>query len=423
MIILQQLLISLFILSLSALANDKLCIVEKKVLIRGKKDQYALVNKKLKDLYCSKKFEGKYFKIVKGTSDEAISFNEDEKLTLKAANVYYHLTLARDFWINTIKSDYVKQLKQITIRLEITNSYSELRHFKNEKLEENFNNAWTIPAGNTPHFAPVQKSWDQEVWFSPIKKLATRDTIESSGKNPIHEGLVAIKEPIVDFNKNSLLFDSLGFIAYPNQYQSSYLASAITNVGVIAVVYGLVETSKHIDKWFIDKYYFIDTAMVPDIIYHEYSHIALSDTMKPVHSVPVIEGMADYFASLIANRDKMYSKIKGISNNKVRNRKSRKFYHPYLEEDWNSESDFTLSVLWKVRNSIAAENKKRTELGRNELIDPSKLIHHAHLHMNEEADIINDLPKALIDTCKEYCENVRLGTSAIYQSFEKKGFN
>ena len=45
----------------------------------------------LKDLTSTNSFDGKYFKIVAGTSDEPISFNAEPGLVFRAATVYHHL--------------------------------------------------------------------------------------------------------------------------------------------------------------------------------------------------------------------------------------------------------------------------------------------------------------------------------------------
>ena len=110
--------------------SDMTCSKNFDVLFRDSKEGYTIESKKLEDLKCNDTFEGKYFKIVRGTSDKAISFkDEDEKLLKKAANVYYHLTVARDFWIKNIKSDFVGKLPQIVVRLDIVIYFSSVGHF------------------------------------------------------------------------------------------------------------------------------------------------------------------------------------------------------------------------------------------------------------------------------------------------------
>jgi len=60
------------------------------------------------------------------------------------------------------------------------------------------------------------------------------------------------------------------------------------------------------------KWYWLDTALIPEIIYHEYAHAALSDHLVLSHSTAIIEGMADFFAGQIAGSPKLAKHIKNI---------------------------------------------------------------------------------------------------------------
>lgn len=394
------------------------------VLIRDKGEGYEFVSKPMEDMFCGNKFEGSYFKIVKGDSDEAITFNnEDALLVKKAANVYYHLTIARNFWINDIKSDFVKKIPQIIIRLDITNSFSDVRHFKNEELEKNNNNAWTIPEGQEPNFIKNPKKWGKEIWFSPMKQIRTSDYVTSTGNNPIHEGLLFVKDPIKQFALNSLIYTALTMTTAPAINQSLLLESAVKNLGILAVLYGSIEISKHLDKYLVDKYYYIETAMIPEIIYHEFAHIAMSDSLKTVHSVPVIEGMADYFASIIAKRSKMYERMDDFSTNSSKDTKSKTLYSPYLEGAWNATSDFTLSLLWKGKKEFEVINAKRIKKGQPVIADYDQLVFNAHFELDESSDIATGLTKALVNSCKQNCDSVRAGINTLHSVFEQKGLN
>lgn len=389
----------------------------------GNKD-FKFVQKELEKLFCTNRFEGEDFKIVHATEDEAISFDhEDKELIRKAANVYHHLTIARNFWVKEIKSDYVQKLPQITVRLDITNAYSSARHFKNAEQEKNYNNAWSIPEGQTPRFSGQQKKWFKEIWFSPMKKIEARKEVKSEGNNPIHQSLVMIKDPVVELNTNAMIYLGLNWLKTPSINNSLVLDDAVKRLGAIAVLYALLETTEHMDKWFINKYYYIETAMVPEIIYHEFAHIAMSDTMKTVHSVPVIEGMADYFATRIANRKKMYDELKSYSNNRAKDPLNRNLYHPFLEGSWNATSDFTLSLLWLGKVRFDEANEKRLAKGQRPLVNYDDLVFSAHHDLSENSDIANDLNGALVNACKKKCDSLRAGVNTLNYVFEKKGFN
>lgn len=415
--------------SMNAMADDgkKFCEKNFDVLIRDAKgDGYSFQNKKLERLYCNGKFEGENFKIVYATDEEAIKLdNENADLVKKAANVYYHLTVARQFWIDNVKSEYVAKLPQITIRLDITNAFSNVRHFKNKELEKNYNNAWSIPEGKMARATNgEQKSWFKEIWFSPSKKLLTSEIAPpSDGNNPIHDSLLLIKDPLIEMNKNAIIYGTLGMIAASTVNQSALADMAIKNLGTIAVIYGLVEITSYMDHMFMNKYYYIETAMIPEIIYHEYAHIAMSDTLKTVHSVPVIEGMADYFAARVANRRQMYEKVEDYSTNKSKDLQSKTLYHPYLEGAWNATSDYTLSLLWLGRTDFEKQNNERAKKGQTPLANYDDLVFQAHYHLNENSEIATDMTKALINACREKCSSLRPGINTLNLVFEKKGLN
>lgn len=428
MTILQLLLNSLFlsILSFSALAFSatEYCPKEFEVVEREKGDGWSLQKKTLPKLLCTNRFEGENFKIVYATEDEAIAFdNPNPSLIKKAANVYYHLMIARQFWIEEIKSEYVSTLDQITVRIDITNAFSNVRHFKNAEQEKNYNNAWSIPEGQSPRFAREKLKWGKEIWFSPMKKIEARKAIKSEGNNPVHNGLEMVKEPIYEYNKNALIYSGLGFIATPTIYSSTILESTIQRLATIAIIFGLTEATRYMDKWFIEKWYYIDSALVPDIIYHEFSHIAMSDTMKTIHSVPVIEGMADYFAACITKRKHVYDKLKKISTNQYKDLESEQRYHPFLEGEWNATSDFTLSLLWLGKLEFEKINEERKIKKMSPIADFNQIVFEAHKKLSESSDIMNDLTGSLLDVCSEKCSSKRMGMNTLNVVFEKKGFN
>lgn len=392
------------------------------VLVRTNKS-YTFKPEVFDDLRCNKTFETKDFKIVHATDDQAVAFDSDPELVKRAANVLYHLKRAKNYWINDIKSDYVKNLDQITIRLQMKNSYSRTRHFKNVEQDENFNNAWTTPEGETPSFIKDGKKWGKEIWFSPMKVIESRKEVTTQGNNPVHQSLKIVDETVSESETNSLIFKGLQIAKTPSIVGSDFIMSAATNVGVIAFLYGATEITKYMDKFFVNKHYYIDTAMVPEIIYHEFAHVALSDTLKTVHSVPVIEGMADYFAARLQDSDTLYKKMKGYSMNRTKKLKNKSLYNPYLEKGWNAESDYVVSLLWKAKTNFEEANMKRANRGREELVNFDQLIFQTHFGLTEESDIMNDLTRTLLDACQSECSSKRYGMDILHKTFEQKGLN
>ena len=151
----MKLLLSFFILttSFSSYAFDTNFWILSRV---PGKVKTRLYKKKLTDFIMKNQFEGKYFKIVLGQSNTAIKFDDsDENLVKKAATVYYHLTKARNYWVQTVGSQYAKEKNQTTIRINIDSKYSKVGHYANANKEKEYNNALTIPAGETPALLDV----------------------------------------------------------------------------------------------------------------------------------------------------------------------------------------------------------------------------------------------------------------------------
>jgi hypothetical protein len=218
-----------------------------------------------------------------------------------------------------------------------------------------------------------------------------------------------IAGPIQGTAVNRLIQSTLQSLFYPQLLTTTYPTAALKQVGTMALTALILEGSRHTDRWFLEKYYYLDTAMVPEIIYHEYSHIALSDQLALTHSTPVLEGLADYFATEISGNPKIADKIRKYSLSMPKNARNRSDYNPAFENAFFSNSDFVLSVLWLVRD----EFPDLTET----------LVYESRKALNTDtADIRHDLIGSLLDTCSIVCKNPRADRMRLREIFEKKGF-
>ena len=152
------------------------------IVIRDENFNAVIRQISLPNLISDNSYDGKYFKIVYGKSDEAISFDDTDEIQLKAATTYYHLNKARQFFTDVIKSDYVKGLPPLIIRLDLINVFNEVGHFANDHLNPQFNNALSIPAG--AGYPPKNiHPWGNEIWFRPSKKIQLPPDIAGIVKN------------------------------------------------------------------------------------------------------------------------------------------------------------------------------------------------------------------------------------------------
>ncbi|MGE3608647.1 MAG: hypothetical protein AB7I27_03585 [Bacteriovoracaceae bacterium] len=403
--------ISLILLSLNSIASDAPMF---EVLLRADKSLKTYIKKvPMINLESEDSFDGKYFKIVKAKSNDPISFKtEDKNLLLKAATVYYHLNSARDYWINVLKISAPEKLSKMTIRLELTNVFDEQGHYAHDNRDPQFNNALSIPAGESPAWVPEGKKdkWGNEIWFRPKKIINTSDLPHNIGPNPITTSLETIEDPFINFMENQFNHSIIEHAFYPEYSNKPLHQEAITFMGTIALTKFLIAGSKKLDNLFIEKYFYLDSALVPEIIYHEYTHIVLSDRLALSHSTPVNEGMADYFAAVLSNKRKMYAKVAGVSNANPKDTQSKKFYSHWDESNKNAQADFALAVLWDVRETLG-----------NEAAD--RVIYDARLDLKTESATISDhLIRAILDACERKCELPRRDRYKLYETFAKRGF-
>lgn len=385
-----------------------------KVLVRAEKSLKTYVKSvKLPDLESEKSFEGKYFKIVKGKSNDAISFkDEDSQLVLKAATVYYHLSSARDFWINQLKKSTPEKLSKMTIRLELSNVFDEQGHYANDNRDPQFNNALSVPAGETPAWVPVDKKdkWGHEIWFRPKKVISTEDIKSNLGPNPITTSLETIESPFIDYAEGQMNVSIIEQAFYPDYASTSAQEAVLRFIGTIALTRAVIAGSKMMDGLFLEKYFYLDTALVPEVIYHEYVHILLSDNLALSHSTPVNEGFADYFAAVLTNKQKLYAKVKGSSNANPKDSQNKKFYDHWDESNKNAQGDFVLAVLWDVREALGGE------MG-------DKVIYDSRTTLKTESATISDhLVRSILEACDRKCESPRRDKFKLYEVFGKRGF-
>ncbi len=364
------------------------------------------------DLESNDSFDGKYFKIVKGKSKEAVRFDEaNEELLLKAANTYYHLNKARDFWVNDIESEEAMKMPKMVVRVEMTNQFDDLGHFAHDNKAPQYNNALSVPEGETPSWVPADKQdkWGKEIWFRPMKKILTSE-LGPMGPNPLTQGLMALERPLLDYTANQFNQRLMEQFFYPAYVSRPLYQDVIRYVGTFALMKVMIYGSKHTDRLFIDKYYYLDTAMLPEIAYHEYAHVVLSDKLMMSHSTPMNEGMADYFAAVQSGKRKVYGKVPGHSNAAPKDTQEKRTYTHWDESNRFATADFTLSVLWDVRETLGAE-----------IAD--KVIYQARNYLKTETSTISDgLLRAILRACEDKCLQPRNDKYKLYETFTRKGF-
>lgn len=348
----------------------------------------------LQDLESKNSFDGAHFRIVKGKSEEAIKFDDkDEALVFRAATTYYHLTKARNYFINHVRSKYVAESGKMVIRIEHTNQFSELGHHAHDNLDPQFNNALTIPGGKGMTSRGV-KPWNTEIWFRPTKKVHISELNTNNLAN--QEFQMLMKGFRNQIHMQSLQKFMMGAVqvmvlgSNPNNDPFA-LDNIIRTAGSSLIMEFGYQFIDPITKATSRKWYWLDTALIPEIIYHEYAHAALSDHLVLSHSTAVIEGMADFFAGQIAGSPKLAKHIKKYNTYNGKNAKRKQDYVLQFEMGDYANTDFVFGLLWELKSIVGEEKGEQFMYALRKKVTTNSAIR-------------KELVEGILDTCDELCD-------------------
>lgn len=381
--------------------------IERSVVARNDKFRAKIMTKKLVDLVSNNSYDGKYFKIVLKKSEEPILFsNKDSELQLRAATTYYHLNKARKYFVEELKSEHVLSLPKLTIRLDITNKFSDLGHFAHDNLEPQFNNALSIPSGVGYPERGIP-GWNNEIWFRPEKRIHESE-FEGNA-----EGNMQMQYVLRQYRNQTHMTSFQKFLARlvlgEVVFSDDTPFSAIMRLaGTSVIVEGIYQSTSIAAELFKQRWYRLNSALVPEIIYHEYAHVALSDHLAITHSSPVNEGMADYFAGKIANSKQLATKIKDYNLFSGKKVKKKHMYRFEFERQDYANADFVFGLLYEAEK-VAGEKKGPI------------MLYNVRTKIETDSTIRNQLLEGILGSCKEHCENPGLKHIQLLKLFHYKG--
>jgi hypothetical protein len=363
----------------------------------------------LTDLVSTTSFDGEHFKIVKGKDSEAVSFDAEEHLRVRAATTYLHLTRARQYFIHHVKSAYVANLPKMTIRIDHSNAFSELGHFANDALDPQFNNALSVPAGSG--YAPRNvKPWGMEIWFRPMKHVNIKDIqVRDVGIQEFNALMGNFRNQIHMQSFSKFLTNLILSVTDPSADVKPFSQeNLIRTVGASLMLELGIRSVEPLSKALARKWYWLDTAMVPEIIYHEYSHIALSDRLVLSHSTAVIEGMADFFAGQIGSTPKLAKKIKEYNTFNGKNAKRKQQYQVEFESTEYANTDFVFGLLYQMRNIVGEDRGEA-------------FIYDLRNNITTNSSIRNELIEGLLKSCDALCASPFNDRISILKTLNHKG--
>lgn len=390
--------------------NFELMAREFPVVVRSPKFRAIIKPMNLTNLESTSSFDGTYFKIVNGTSSSAIPFESDPELVLKAATTYYHLSLARDYFVNKVNSEKVKNLKKMTIRIDLTREFFELGPFANVNKPPVYNTAITIPAGAGFPSRGVAP-WDMEIWFRP-KKVTHIDELNlrtNIGQIDTLFGIFREQVHMMSFQRfmAGLIGQTINK-SNPNSLPSElFWQNSMRIAGTSLLMELFYQFRDPLTKLTSRKHFWLETALIPEVIYHEFAHVALSDHLALSHESPVVEGLADIFAVMISGGSKIATNIKKYNTFSGKNAKRKQDYQIQFENSNYGNADYVLGLLWNVKEVVG------------ETLAP-KFMQVLSTKLNSSSSVRNQLVKGIRETCEEICPNPSSQNLEILKIFAKK---
>ncbi len=372
----MKLLIFIYLLSSSLFALESEC----NALVRGHKKKLVIKKVQIKDLVSTTHFHGEYLKIIKKNSEGPVAFDSTD--ALRACTVYYHSTIAKDFFISNFALKRFERARTINLRIEMDLGFEESVHMMHENNGLFYNNAVTIPPSGQSRI--VDRPWFYEIWFAPKKPVkvdnSTYRAAEIITSGPFMSSL------LLGVGQSQATTIGIDLVRGTGFGAGFYAQSLAMSIGVTAVV-------PHVLKWATKPFkntLYLDAAMIPEVIYHEYSHYALSEHLSIDKHAPVVEGVANFYAAMIGKTDSILHRTRGYSKGLVEiDAKKGKMYAYSMEDSKYAQLDFSFKFLYALKTQYGEEKA-------------STLVYEAVKILSEregkelKRDLIPSLKKALI---------------------------
>jgi hypothetical protein len=335
----MKFLIFILLLSINAKAFETECIAQ----VRDAKMRLTSKKVVIKDLLRADRFDGRYIKVVSKKNDEPLRV--DSPLSYRACTVYYHLSKAREFFIHELDLRIVKKPRAVVTRIEMDQGFESSVHFLHENHGRFYNNALTIPPSGASRI--IDKPWYYEIWFAPKKKVVVDNKLQRATDIVSSKPMMrALTLGVLQGQVTAIGQDFARGLSLDASY---HLSSLALSLGVTAAVPILLNQTTKLIKSSI----YLDTAMIPEVIYHEYSHFAFSQYLSISHSSAVAEGVANFYAAMIGKTDSLLQKTKGFSKGLAKVSAKGKMNYDYFMEDSNmAQLDFTFKFLYSLKEEF-----------------------------------------------------------------------
>lgn len=392
----MKLLVFIFLLSSQAsFAFEATC----NAIVRSGNKSLKLQKVTIKELVSKKEFRGEYFKVVKQKSEQAIKIDSED--SVRACTAYYHSTIAKDYFKSNYDLKKYKRKRAITLRIEMDLGFEESSHMMHENNGKFYNNAVTIPPSNRSRL--TKKAWHYEIWFAP-KKAVKMDNSTYKAAQLITSGPF-MSSLLIGVGQSQATTIGVDLVRGSTFGADFYTKTLAMSIGITAVIpYALKWGSRPFKR----KIY-LDSGLIPEVIYHEYTHYALSENISIDRHSPVVEGIANFFAATIGKTDSILKKTKGYSKGLLEiSAKKEKNYEYYMEDSKYAQLDFTFKFLFALKRTFNEELASKLVYESTKFLGESK-------SMEIKKDLLTALKRSLRKLSKSKSDQYKL--MKLFQDF------
>jgi hypothetical protein len=332
-----------------------------------------------------------HFNILKGVEEEERSIDQlDEAEKLRVMTLAYHLNKARDYFVNVLKVTNLDASEKISVRYDMAREFSVGRHFAKDNSD--YNNAVTQKGSNDYILSNEGvKKWNTEIWFRPAKDIETKmpaGSLNSSATTAMGSDILGIiNSVVVDLSGQYAQGGSLKLNASHYEFE----------LGMLLIVKKVVPNVLDLVFSKVPFKYNLDSAMVPEIIYHEFTHVVMSDKIPLTGSFAVAEGIANYFAMVISDRSSLADKLGAYGKNvaSIDIDKHLHYRSKYETDAEEAHSPFTYNYLFKMRQMVNKQFPKIEGQKGSDVFDRIVFEARKYLDLSEDLTITKELPQAL----------------------------
>ena len=313
-------------------------------------------------------FNNESFKIVIGTSNETFCVSNWKNLDLatltkvvRASNILFYLKRAREYFLShpVFGADYqdfesqgVSKLTVVRIDQPLSWANGLPTKYTKQPL---INNIVTIPPSNKG--VAAEFAWGKEIWFGLPTVVKIKSDLEVVGDILDQRN---IKQIIATpFVVNYLVESSSNFVrSLTDPIYKAYFYHPFTPIFSLLIMQGVVELIPKLIKLggkTHKKDILLDGAMIPEIIYNEFSHIVLTHyyavrSINNFNSLLLNESVANYFSTKISKNEVMVKHFAHAYVGLADRKREKKI--PYYRADFEFEqevifSSYGLSFFYK----------------------------------------------------------------------------